>query len=294
MYSDGKKLAYLKVLAALAWADGELSNRELNYLKNLAFKLRLSEDAWRQLEPCLYDAVTAQEARKLLQEFLCLASGAKERRQLLESLKQMARADEKLSEQEQRFLEQAADLIDSTTSFSALCQSFKKLFGKNIAANRQETEDFFNNKILYLLRRRIQQGKLSPVEPARLKYLALFGGLLGRVAFADHDFSPSELNYLKIKLNKLGLFSPHEASLVATVIKEATLKGVDNAKICADFFAVSTQRQRQQLLESLFALAGADGHVSPRETEEIRSIANAFGLSHQQFIAAKLAAKNCA
>ncbi len=42
MRSEAPNLALLKCLAAIAWADGELSNEELNYLKHLALKFNLS------------------------------------------------------------------------------------------------------------------------------------------------------------------------------------------------------------------------------------------------------------
>ncbi len=291
MWSASKNLAYLKVLAALAWADGELGNQELNYLKNLALKFRLPDWAWAELEPCLYDAITREEAQKLLKNFLGLISGSKDKQRLLDTLQEMAKADEQISPGEQEFLKNSTQLIEAGAGFGALTSPFKKLFSKGILSGQKPSpaaSDFSKNKILYILRRRIEQGKMSPVEPKRLKYLALFGGLLGRVAYADSDFSPAELNHLKQKLNHLGIFSPHEASLVATVIQEATLKGVDNAPLAANFSQVSSQRQRQELLECLFSLAAADGKVSNEEIEEIRAIATALGFSHKQFITTKL------
>ena len=57
MRSETKKLAMLKCLAAIAWADKELSNEELNYLKHLALKFNLSDESWRKLEPYFDDPI---------------------------------------------------------------------------------------------------------------------------------------------------------------------------------------------------------------------------------------------
>ncbi len=292
MWTASKKLAYLKALAALAWADGDLSNQELNYIKTLARKFNLPNQAWRELDPCLEDYIPPDEADGLLKSFLDLIGAPDEKRLLLDSLKEMADADDEISPEEQEFLSKAIRLIKKTSSVKMLTSPFRELFKAAVSSSQKSKEQaqiFARNKILYKLQRRIQQGKLSPVAPERLEYLSLFAGLLARVACVDRDFSAAELDSLKREIVRLGDFNADEVAVITSVVQDTTLKGVDNALLSAGFFNVSDQEQRRQLLECLFALAAADGKISSVETEEIRSIATALGFSHKQFIAAKLA-----
>lgn len=291
MWTVTKKLSYLKILAALAWADGELTNSELNYIKNLAIKFQLPDKVWNELEPLLYDAITVDEAEVILKNSLGAFSGQVEERKLLDALNDIANADDTISSEEREFINKTTRLLESGSSFSALKSSFKSLLPKNILT-KEMSNNFARNKILYLLKRRIEQGKLNTIESGRLEYLALFGGILGRVAYADRDFNQEELVHLQEKLGSLANCTPQEAELIAVVVQDATLKGVDNAYLIADFFNNSTEEQRRQLLDCLFALSIADGKMSNEEIEEIRAIASGLGFSHKVFINAKLKARN--
>ena len=100
MWSTTKTLVYLKALLALAWADGELSNQELNCLKNLALKFRLPAWSWTELAPYLDDPITPQEGQDIIKNFLVLISSPKEKQLLLDSLREMANADKHISSDE--------------------------------------------------------------------------------------------------------------------------------------------------------------------------------------------------
>ena len=52
--------------------------------------------------------------------------------------------------------------------------------------------------------------------------------------------------------------------------------------------------ERRHVVELLFAVSAADGHMSVDEIEEIRVIARGLNLTHKDFIAAKLKVLNVA
>jgi len=58
-----------------------------------------------------------------------------------------------------------------------------------------------------------------------------------------------------------------------------------------EFATSTTLEERQRFLVALFQIAGADGAVSFDETEEIRLVALGINVSHEDFINAKLQAK---
>jgi uncharacterized tellurite resistance protein B-like protein len=67
-----------------------------------------------------------------------------------------------------------------------------------------------------------------------------------------------------------------------------TRRTIDYHRISRELVPRTDERQRLALLDTLFAIANAAGHVSPSEIDEIRIIAERLQLTRQQFIAAKL------
>ena len=65
MLTKADTLALLKVLLAAAWADSKLSQSELNYVKSLAGKFRLTDEDWLELQPYIEDAPTDAEVNEL-------------------------------------------------------------------------------------------------------------------------------------------------------------------------------------------------------------------------------------
>ncbi len=293
MPPEAKNLSLLKALAAIAWADGHLSNEELNYLKHLALKFNLSDKAWVKLEPYLDDPVSLGEGETLIKDFLSKINTPKEKKELLDYLEEMINADQQVTPEELEFLKKFSQIIRDTSALGIIQGKLKGLFGKTLfkpAAGRDnELSEYTHNKLLYKLRRRLAEAKLESELPLeRLNYLTLFGGLMGRVAYADGHISAEELQKIRAQLNQPGQFTPSELDILTTVIEDQTLKGLDHFRLTSEFFKVSDRQQRLMLLDCLFGLAAADRQLSYQEIEDIRSIAYGLGLSHKDFIEAKL------
>ncbi len=299
MPQETKNLAFLKALAAIAWADGHLSNDELNYLKHLALKFNLSDKTWVKLEPYLDDPISLEEGEKLIKDFLSRINTPREKKELLDSLEEMIHADQQVTPEELEFLENFSQIIRNTSALGILQGKLKGLFGKTLfkpaASLDNELSEYIHNKLLYKLRRRVAEAKLESELPLeRLNYLTLFGGLLGRVAYADDAISAEELQQIRTHLNSSEQFIPQELDILVTMIEEQTLKGLDHFRLTAEFFKVSDRKQRLSLLDCLFSLAAADHKVLHQEVEDIRLIAYGLGLSHKDFIEAKLKYKHAA
>ena len=78
------------------------------------------------------------------------------------------------------------------------------------------------------------------------------------------------------------------SELVASVVSEESLKGLDRYRLVQGFLELSTPEERRMLVSCLFDVATADHDLPAEEHEEIRGIAYGLGLSHRQFIEAKL------
>ena len=69
-----------KLLIAAAWADGKLTNEEINALKELLFSLEdISGDDWKILEMYMDSPVSEQERKTLLDRLLVQIKTAKDK-----------------------------------------------------------------------------------------------------------------------------------------------------------------------------------------------------------------------
>jgi uncharacterized tellurite resistance protein B-like protein len=79
------------------------------------------------------------------------------------------------------------------------------------------------------------------------------------------------------------------------LIEEAMLKtdkALDMHQFTSRIVKGFSTSERAGVLQQLWRVAMADGHVDPYEEQLIRRIADLFGVPHRQFIEAKLAAAN--
>src|SRR5204863_4448377 len=123
-------LALLKVLLAAAWADAKLTQSELNYIKLLAQKFRLTDDDWLQLQPYLEDPPTEKEVKDLFDDLLSRIATPLGRSQVVQYLENMMRADDHITAEEHDFLEHYTLVLKQVSSSELLLGRLKGLFLK--------------------------------------------------------------------------------------------------------------------------------------------------------------------
>lgn len=128
---------------------------------------------------------------------------------------------------------------------------------------------------------------LEHLGEERVRYLAAFGGLLGRVAHADNDFSKEEDERIKNILQHFTDLSSKEAEVVQRIIHEntKTLSGIENYIYTRELNEFASKDKKLEIVSCLFAVAAADDEISSEENESIRLINKALLLTHDDFIA---------
>jgi uncharacterized tellurite resistance protein B-like protein len=145
------------------------------------------------------------------------------------------------------------------------------------------------NKVYYSLNRLMQQEERHIDLPeGELRKLSLAGGLMARVANVDGEIQPQEMSKMAEAIQAKWHIAQEEADLVAEVAALEISRGVDTYRLTRHFFESTSEQERLDFLDVLFAVADGDGFVSYKEIEEIRTIATVLKLRHKQFIAAKL------
>ncbi|HEY70030.1 MAG TPA: hypothetical protein G4O08_05535 [Anaerolineae bacterium] len=287
-----------KVIIAVAWADGEMTFEEVNCLKDLLFHLHgLEARDWASLDIYIENPVGPDERERLLHDLKNMIRTSEEKQLAREALDQMLHADGVVTEREQVVAKEIEEAIESTTTgvFSGVSKLIAGAMDRRSRAlarapNRErDIEEYLRNKVLYGLRQRIHQGDINLDIPEEdLRKLSLAGGLMARVAHVDRHTSEGEFEAMVEAISQGWNLTPREAAYVAEIAVSGASAEVDNFRLTREFFTCTTPEERLQLIHVLFSVASADGDLSFAETEEIRTIAIGFKLTHRQFINAKL------
>jgi uncharacterized tellurite resistance protein B-like protein len=128
---------------------------------------------------------------------------------------------------------------------------------------------------------------LDHLEESHARYIAAFGYILGRVAHADLKIGPEETAAMERIIAEHGGLPASQALIVAQVAKTRAqlFGGTENFLVTREFDRIATGEQKLALLDCLFAVAAAEGHISTTEDNEIRQIASEIHVEHPGFVA---------
>ena len=291
-------LTLAKVLVAAAWADGVVSHQEINSLKDLLFHLPgLTGREWANLEMYIESPVGEAERDRLVNQLVELISSTSDSVLALHALDELVAADGAIGDQERQVIEEVKRQIQSAGVglLGQLSRVVKSSMGRrsealSAAPNREEYfEDFIKNKVYYRLRQRLaDEGRPFEIPESSLRKLGLAGGLMARVAEVDREVTGGETNAMIEALHRSWDLKQEEAVFVAEVALAEVTPEMDYYRLTREFFTTTDEAERVRFLDVLFSVAVADGSASNAEIEEIRAIALALKLTHQQFIQAKV------
>ena len=287
-----------KVIIAAAWADGEVAHDEINSLKDLLFRLpNLEARDWASLEIYIDSQVGSEERLRLIDDLSRAMSSRADKELALRALDDLIHADGEIPEAEEKAAEEIQRAIEEANV--GVIGGIGKLIKGTIqrrseavanAPNREAyLEDFIKNRVYYGVRRRLDESDDQPELPdSELRKLSLAGGLMARVAHIDREVTEGEIDAMERTLQENWNCSREQAALVAEVAVSAVAEDMDFYRMAREFFTCTTEDERVQFLDVLFAVADGDGMVSTPETEGIRRISMNLKMTHRQFIDAKL------
>jgi uncharacterized tellurite resistance protein B-like protein len=286
MLTRSDALALLKVLIAAAWADSRLTQAEINYTKALARKFRISDSDWIELEPYFEDPPSEAEIDRLFRDLLSRIATPVGRDEVIRHLQEILNADAQMTAQEHDFLEQYSMILKEASTVELLVGRMRGLFRKQQQKEILNLDEFIRNKVLFKLRRRLGTEQITP----GMQRLCLLGGLMGIVAQADGDIDTRELEEIRRHLQFSGGFDPESLELLMSIIEEESVRGLDRARLIAEYTGNMTFDERVHLLDidTLFSVAAANGNLTHAELEELRGISSGMHLSHRQYIEAKI------
>jgi uncharacterized tellurite resistance protein B-like protein len=131
---------------------------------------------------------------------------------------------------------------------------------------------------------------LESMDPERARFVAAFAYILCRVARADLRISPAETRLMERVVMERGGLPEEQAILVVQMAKtQSTLfGGTENFLVTREFNKIATHEQKLALLECLFSVA-SDDMISTVEDNEISRICSELQISHDEFVAVRMA-----
>lgn len=283
-----------KVIIAAAWADGEISDDEVNSLKDLVYRLpEVTARQWEELAIYMDSPIGDAERDRLVAELTDLTRSDEQRNLALRTLDNMVIADGTATAAEQAIVEEVRQSLESADT--GIWGSFSRmLIGKRSAAvagpNREDQlDEFINNRIAYKIRQQLAAaGMTVPLSDAELERLSLAGGLMASVAQVSPEITAGEKEAMTAALHDHFDLTAEQAAYVTEVALSPEVGELDYYRLVREFAEMYGPEERQRFLETLFAVAAADGMASFEEIEQLRLVARGLKLSHQEFIAAKL------
>lgn len=290
-----KKLTFLKVMTAVAWADGQMTHSELNLLKSFIREFNLDPEQLRELKPYLEAPLPKEAQEALFRQLIAELSSMEEKQEILQALETLAETNRKKDARELALVEQfAAWLKESSFTTRSLGKIRNFLQRTLFTAARDKDPDlerYFKRKIFKKIElKSAKLGHKINLPEDRIYDICLLGTLLASVAHVDGHFDEAEKKDLKkILAGRFG-FHGAESDTLFEVVEEQERQGFDFHEVITQFNQRFSFNERLQLIDCFFAIATADGNISFEESEQIRKITKAMHIPHQYFKEAKIKA----
>jgi uncharacterized tellurite resistance protein B-like protein len=302
-----------KVIIAVAWADGKITREETESLKDLLFEFQhtltldfnLGEEIWSDITgssmesrghiaglPSRYQAVfdmytespiEAAERERLVDELKAAVASEEDKTLVLTTLKNMAQADGRITDDEQTVLNSIMTEIESvgTGIFSDLGRLLRGAMQRRAEAvseapNREKYfEEFLKNKVYYEVRRRLDLREADlQISDEELRKLSMAGGMMARVAQIDQIVLEEERDKIISILQTNWGLNLEAATFVAEAAMAEGAGHFDYLRMSREFLETTEPAERINFLDILFAVANADGRISDEELKEINQIAD--------------------
>lgn len=272
-----------KLLVAVAWADGELQEEEIQILKDLIYKIPdITRDDWASIEVYMESPITADECVKLMGNFTRMIRTPDEKEFALKALQDIIHADGEVDEGEKHLYNLlSAEIMQASTGFDRKLQDlFKSARNKrretlgHIPRRERNIEEFLENPIFYRSFRKLtEQGVSVHMDKSELEKLCVAGALMACVAQADGEIHPNEVNIIKRLLMKYWHIGNDAASIVAEIAVNQEVSGMDILRMCRKFFSETEADSRLDFVKALVGLVKSDYEVHANELERLRAIA---------------------
>lgn len=129
----------------------------------------------------------------------------------------------------------------------------------------------------------------AAADPATMKLVVAVAGLLGTVAYADRDYSDAEERRIRAELGRVSGLTETGVDAICAVLRQhiVTVATVEAPTYAREVRELGEREFRLEVLGVLVDLAAADDDISVAETNVLRALVPALGLSQADYNAAQ-------
>ena len=130
--------------------------------------------------------------------------------------------------------------------------------------------------------------KLESLPRDEARYLAAFAYVLGRIAYADLEVDPDEVQTMQRLVREHTDLDTDRADLVVDIAttQASALGGTPDFVVTKLLKSLTSPEQRLQILDRLLAVAAADALIVGEEEREMRRVARELGIPDKDFLSA--------
>ena len=288
-------MTFLKVLTTIAWADGEVSQSEINIFKTFYRKFDLEKHELDELKPYLLSPIAKKEKDELYRQMIAELSSPEEKKEIMGALETMVEAHKRMKSEERELVNQFSEWLGKTShtkrSFGRIKNLLQRTIFKHARDMNPDMEKYFKRRVLNKIELKSARSKtFTNLPEERLYFICLVGTLMAAVAHVDDHFDATEKKALKRCLTDQFSLEGKELALLFEVVEEQARQGFDFYEVTAELNRVTSYNDRIHLMECLFEVSIADGKMAHEEAEEIRRISKALRIPHKTFIECKVRA----
>lgn len=276
-----------KLLMLAAHADESVDERELNLIKSRILEQNLQHDLteseWREIDSFRLGSRSDAELQEIVQEIMAELGSHAKRKEALDAVREIVRADEILHEREETLLKMVEENV-APSGFDWLRSWFSGR-GKS-ESPPAEDESAALNPLLPVLRDRLPG--LTPEEHETAGAALGLGLLLIHADSAVAEPEKEEFVRFAAGWCRLEADSEQARELARAVFPtpEARLETAYLARVMIENCEVEN---RKRLLSDLFRIAHCDGSFDLEEERMLAVLGRFLLLSHRDYIDAKLA-----
>ncbi len=297
--SEKYRFIFSKAVIGAVWLEPKVSAESLNVLKTYFRRVNLSEEEKVGLKPYFGRTIREKDAQALVADYINLVANLpfQELPRVGEAIGDLVE-DDYIDDTDDVFLANIPSMtqgIREADDFVAKVLAL--LSGGGIAEPSKvkrgdDLDDFVRTRIMYAVKSKMLDMRLSSTDMSakEVAYITSLSALLGRIAHADDDFSEEEKVEISNLLKSSTNLGHEDIDVIMATIIDDTLRGLDLKSITRTFYNQSNPEQREQLLNCLFLVAGADGSIDPEEVDEIERIAVQLNMTHRDILRAKASA----
>ena len=132
---------------------------------------------------------------------------------------------------------------------------------------------------------RLVRSALGDRDDESVMVVVALAGLLGAAAYADRTYSDTEETHVRNELLRVHGMTPAAVDAVCTALRRhiVQISTVEVPRYCRILRELGDRELRVEVLEVLVDVAAADGVLSTAETNLLRQVTTALGLSQTDY-----------